>query len=82
MSWDEFTRIPSRYTTDIPNRHEREELLNYVTTKGYTDDYFGIRISTDGKRFRITQTTVWNVYDLEGNKMSQAATFSEWSHLE
>ncbi len=82
MSWHEFTRTPSRYTAEAPIREERERLLNNVTAKGYIDDYSGVRISSDGKRFRITQATVWNVYDLEGDKIGQAATFSEWSHLE
>lgn len=82
MSWDEFTHTPSRYTAEAPNREERERLLNNVTANGYIDDYSGIRISSNRKRFRITQATVWNVYNLEGEKIGQAATFSEWCYLE
>ena len=82
MSRDEFTRTPSRYTAEAPNREERERLLKNVTAKGYIDDYSGVRVSSEGKRFRITQAIVWNVSDDEGKKIGQAATFSNWVHLE
>ena len=82
MDWETFTSTPSRYTAEEPNRDERERLLKNVTEKGYIDDYSGVRISADGKRFRIDQATVWNVFDLNGEKIGQAATFSEWSYLD
>ena len=78
MNWEEFTQTPSRLTAEAPNRAERERLLTSVTEKGFTDDYSGVRISADGKRFRIHQATVWNVTDKSGVKIGQAATFSEW----
>lgn len=81
MSWEEFTSTPSRYTAEAPNRQERERLLKNVTKNGYIDDYSGVRISADGKRFRITQATVWNIFDAKGEKTGQAATFSNWTFL-
>ena len=78
MSWDEFTQTPSRLTAEAPNRAERERLLTSVTEKGFIDDYSGVRITADGRRFRIHQATVWNVTDKSGVKIGQAATFSEW----
>ena len=78
MNWEEFTQTPSRLTAEAPNRAERERLLTSVTEKGFTDDYSGVRITADGRRFRIHQATVWNVTDKSGVKIGQAATFSEW----
>ena len=81
MSWDEFTRTPSRLTAEAPNREERARLLNAVTTLGFIDDYSGIRISKTGRRFRIEQATVWNLLDERENYVGQAAMFSRWEFL-
>jgi hypothetical protein len=78
MNWHEFTQTPSRLTAEEPNQAERERLLTSVTEKGFIDDYSGVRITADGRRFRIHQATVWNVHDDTGKKIGQAATFSEW----
>jgi hypothetical protein len=80
MSWEEFTRTPSRYTAEEPNREERQRLLKNVAANGYIDDYSGVRISSDGKRFRIAQATVWNVFNHDGERIGQAATFAEWDY--
>jgi len=81
MSWAELTRTPSRLTAEAPNREERARLLAEVTARGFIDDYWGIRISKSGRRFRIAQATVWNL--LDGRKMyaGQAAMFSRWDFL-
>ncbi len=81
MSWDEFTRTPSRLTAEVPNREERARLLATVTAHGFIDDYSGIRISQTGRRFRITQATVWNLLDKRGNNSGQAAMFDRWEFL-
>jgi len=81
MNWEDFTSTPSRYTAEAPNREERERLLENVRRQGYIDDYSGVRISSDGRRFRIRQATVWDVRNGEGEKVGQAATFSHWEYL-
>jgi hypothetical protein len=81
MSWEELTRTPSRLTAEAPNREERARLLAAVTTRGFIDDYSGIRISKTGRRFRIAQATVWNLLDERGLHAGQAATFSHWEFL-
>jgi len=80
-TWEEFTRTPSRLTAEAPNRVERARLLDTVTRQGYIDDYFGVRISKSGRRFRITRATVWNLLTVEGRPCGQAATFSNWEFL-
>ncbi len=81
MTWQEFTSTPSRFTAEAPNRDERARLLAAVTARGHIDDYSGVRISRDGRRFRITQATVWNLLTEAGEPCGQAATFSRWEWL-
>ena len=81
LSWEEFIRSPSRFTAEAPNREERARLLAMVTAQGFIDDYSGVRISKNGRRFRIAQATVWNLLTREGNHYGQAAMFSHWEFL-
>jgi hypothetical protein len=82
MSWEEFTRTPSRLTAEPVHRDERSRLLAQTHQHGYVDNYSGIRISKTGRRFRIEQAIVWNLTDPTGNHRGQAATFSRWTLLE
>jgi hypothetical protein len=81
MSWDELTRTPSRLTAEAPNREERARLLDAVTRHGFSDDYSGVRISKNGRRFQISRAIVWNLISETGEPCGQAATFSEWKFL-
>jgi hypothetical protein len=82
MDWGKLVGTPSRKTAEAPERAEREELLRRVAENGFIDDYSGIRIAADGRRFVIRNATVWNVSDQSGSRIGQAATFSEWQPLE
>ncbi len=82
MDWFGLAGMPSRKTAEAPERAEREELLRRVAESGFIDDYSGIRIAADGRRFMIRNATVWNVSDTQGARIGQAATFSEWQPLE
>jgi hypothetical protein len=81
MSWDEFTRTPSRLTAEAPNREERARLLAAVAQNGFIDDYSGVRISKSGRRFKISRATVWNLIFPDGKYCGQAAMFHEWGFL-
>jgi MEKHLA domain-containing protein len=81
MSWEQFTRTPSRLTAEPVNQEERATLLARVTKKGFIDDYQGIRISATGKRFRIERAIVWNLIDKDQRYCGQAATFDRWVYL-
>jgi hypothetical protein len=81
MSWEELTLTPSRLTAEAPNRDERARLLAAVTSRGFIDDYSGVRVSKSGRRFRILQATVWNLLDDRLNPAGQAALFSRWEFL-
>lgn len=81
MDWLEFTRTPSRFTAEAPNREERARLLAEVTQNGFITNYAGVRITRSGRRFRIAQATVWNLLANDGSHAGQAATFSRWGFL-
>ena len=81
MSWQEFTRTPSRLTAEAPLRDERARLLAAVTARGFIDDYSGIRITRTGRRFHIARATVWNLITSDGQACGQAAMFYDWRFL-
>lgn len=82
MSWEQLTAMPSRFTAEAPNRQERARLLAEVATKGFIDNYSGVRRSLDGQRFQIQRATVWNLTDEEGVYHGQAAMFRDWIMLD
>ena len=81
MEWAVFTSLQSRKSAEPEIREERKTLLDRVSKNGYIDDYSGIRISSNGKRFKINNATVWNLVDDEGIYKGQAATFSSWNFI-
>ena len=82
LTWESLTKLPSKESAEPVHRSEREELLRRVTENGFIDDYQGIRISSNGQRFRIHQATAWNLLDEKGAPYGQAACFSAWTWLE
>ncbi len=81
MSWETVLKTPSRHSAEPVERTERARLMEAVTTRGFIDDYRGVRVSASGKRFLIKQATVWNVIDDAGKLIGQAATFDHWVPL-
>jgi hypothetical protein len=81
FSWDEIIKLPSRLSAEPVNQSERAKLLQQVSTKGYIDNYQGVRISKSGKRFRVDNAIVWNLIDDNGIYQGQAACFSDWEYL-
>lgn len=82
LNMQELICLPSRLSAEPCNQIEREKLLGQVTTKGFIDNYHGVRISKTGKRFQIHNAIVWNLINSEGFYQGQAACFSEWTFLE
>ena len=81
MDWSTFTRTPGRHTAEPVEQKERDLFLNAVRNHGYVSNYRGIRISKSGRRFEITQATVWNLVGENGKYAGQAATFSKWNYI-
>jgi hypothetical protein len=81
LSWEAFTRLPSRLSAEPVNQAERDRLLAEVTEKGYIDHYEGVRISSSGKRFLIKNAIVWNITDENECYKGQVARFDQWVFL-
>ena len=81
LDWDAFTQMPSRLSAEPVHRDERAKMLAQLQTQGFIDNYQGIRISSQGRRFYIQQAIVWNVIDDAGVYLGQAATFNKWQFL-
>lgn len=81
MTWEQLVKTPSRLTAEPVNRAEREWMLEQARLRGYIDTYRGVRISSAGRRFLVDNAIVWNVLDPQGQRLGQAATFSQWTEL-
>ena len=81
VDWQEFTQMPSRLSAEPVNRDERQRLLQQVSEYGYIDDYQGVRISKQGKRFLISNAVVWNLLDDNNIYQGQAACFRDYKFL-
>lgn len=77
MGFDEFARLPSRLSAEPLNQEAREQALRKVSAQGYIDGYSGMRIASSGRRFMITDCTIWNLVDADGVARGQAAIFVE-----
>jgi len=81
LSWEEFITMPSRKSAEEVVQEERDRLLSEAATKGFISNYSGIRTSSNGKRFYIENTILWNVLDEENQHCGQAAFFSSWKFI-
>ena len=81
MDWDQVVITPSRYTAELPDRDQRQQLLETVNRQGFIDNYSGVRVSRNGNRFQISGATVWNLTDKNGTYCGQAASFNHWKLL-
>ena len=81
LSWDEFIRTPSRKSAEPIARPERSQMLSEAASKGFISHYSGVRISSQGERFRIDNGIIWEVVDEIGRRYGQAAVFSKYEFL-
>lgn len=80
ITWENFIKLPSKYSAEAESQDERERILQQVAENGYADDYSGVRISNKGRRFQIKNATVWNVIN-QGRCYGQAALIRNWTYL-
>jgi hypothetical protein len=81
MSWEAFTRLPSRLSAEPLEQTARARFLAEVAASGFVTSYAGVRVSRTGRRFRIEDAVVWNVLGPRGRPCGQAATFARWVFL-
>ncbi|MBO9101432.1 MULTISPECIES: MEKHLA domain-containing protein [unclassified Rhizobium] len=74
--WQEFTSLPSRLSAEVPNRADRQLLLETVARDGHASGYRGARIAKSGRHFWIEDGCVWQLTEQDGLTYGQAATFS------
>jgi hypothetical protein len=74
-SWREMVGMPSRLTAPPSARQERAHALNQARQQVALQGYGGIRVSAQGRLFRITGARIWSV---DGG---QAACFDAWCWL-
>ncbi len=75
MDYEAFVSLPSRLSAEPVAQPLRAALLEQVAKQGYVDNYSGMRIAKDGRRFMIADGTVWNLVGAAGICHGQAATF-------
>lgn len=78
-SWEEITNLRSRLSAELPNREERQQLLDRVKRDGFAKDYRGIRISKSGEKFLIEDAILWQLVDSEGIVRGQAVKIMKTS---
>jgi len=78
---NELIGQPSSTSAEPLHRDERRRLLDEVSRHGFIENYSGVRISKNGRRFRINNATVFNLLDRSGHYLGQAATFADWTPL-
>lgn len=81
LRWEDFTCLPSRLSAEPVIQAERNRLLAEVMEKGYIDHYEGVRISSTGRKFQISNAVVWNLIDNNHHYKGQAAWFDQWTYL-
>ncbi|MGK7925408.1 MAG: MEKHLA domain-containing protein [Spirulina sp.] len=81
ITWEEFTRMPSRQSAENTAWEDRDRLLAETAKYGFVQGYSGDRIARSGRRFRIEDVTIWNVIDRDLRYCGQAAIYSKITPL-
>ena len=80
--WDELIGIPSRLTAPDSERAERSSALGQAKRLDAVQNYRGIRISCQGRRFMINNAKIWTLWDADERVCGQAACFSDWWRIQ
>ena len=79
--WAELVGMPSRLTAEPSARQERAQALLRVQNHQAIANYGGIRIDSQGRRFRIDAAKVFSLRDEANQPCGQAACFARWYWL-
>jgi hypothetical protein len=80
LSWEEFTKMPSRKSAEKIVQEERDRLLAEAASKGFSN-FSGVRITSTGKRFQIEDGILWNLIDEQNQRCGQASVFSKYKFI-
>ena len=76
--WAEMVGMPSRLTAAEQERQERANALQSAQQCDAYQGYRGIRIDRQGRQFVINNARIWTLWDEQGSRYGQAASFSSW----
>jgi hypothetical protein len=76
--WAEMVGMPSRLTAPEDQQSARQRALGDASQVEAISNYRGIRINSQGRRFRIENARIWTLWDAEEQVCGQAASFSDW----
>ena len=76
--WAPMVGMPSRLTAPEQERKERANALDRARQRDAYRGYSGIRIDRDGRQFVINNARIWSLWDEQGCRCGQAASFSSW----
>jgi hypothetical protein len=77
----EFLGRPSHTSAEPAHREERARMFARLEADDVVTGYHGVRIASDGTRFRIEDAVIWNLVDDAGVRHGQAAWFDRWATL-
>ena len=76
--WNEMVGMPSRLTAPEDQQGARQRALGAASQVDAISSYRGIRINSEGRRFRIENARIWTLWDQDDRACGQAASFSDW----
>ena len=76
--WAELVGMPSRLTAEPAERAQRAQALQRAQSQQAISNYSGIRIDSQGRRFRIEGARVFSLRNETGEPCGQAACFAHW----
>ncbi|MFN5118177.1 MAG: MEKHLA domain-containing protein [Cyanobacteriota bacterium] len=76
--WSAQVGMPSRLTAEPAERRARSAALLQALEQDAIRDYAGIRVDSEGRRFRIEGARLWTLWDGAGQRCGQAASFDNW----
>lgn len=79
--WGEMVGLPSQVTAEPQERSGRRQALRQAQAAEAISGYSGVRIDSQGRRFRIEGALLWTLRDANGSPRGQAARFSAWYWL-
>lgn len=76
--WASLVGMPSRLTAEPAERAARAGALALALQRNAIRNYGGIRVDSQGRRFRIEGARLWTLLSPEGAACGQAACFESW----
>ena len=77
-NWEQMVGLPSRLSASASQRLSRRAQLELARRQDKLENYSGVRVNSQGRRFQIRGARIWSLIDQERHYRGQAACFSQW----